>query len=92
MKSKTASQAIRLEDIPNVGPRIADDFRFLGLREPKELKGQDPIKLYEKLNRKSGQKHDPCVLDTFMAAVDFMNGGKPKPWWAFTARRKKTWP
>ena len=89
MKAKTASQASKLEDIPNIGPRIADDFRFLGIREPAQLKGKDPLKLYQQLNRKSGQIHDPCVLDTFMAAIDFMNGGKPKPWWEFTVKRKK---
>lgn len=89
MKAKTASQATKFEHIPNVGPRIANDFYTLGLREPQDLKGKDPLKLYEQLNRKTGQCHDPCVLDTFMAVVDFMNGGKPKPWWAFTKARKK---
>jgi hypothetical protein len=28
------------------------------------------------------------VLDTFMAAVDFMNGAAAAPWWAYTAQRK----
>jgi hypothetical protein len=28
------------------------------------------------------------VLDTFMAATDFMRGAAPAPWWAYTARRK----
>jgi hypothetical protein len=28
------------------------------------------------------------VLDTFMAATDFMTGAAPKPWWHYTARRK----
>jgi hypothetical protein len=28
------------------------------------------------------------VLDTFMAAVDFMNGVAAAPWWAYTAQRK----
>lgn len=89
MKAKTAAQATRLEQIPNIGPRIAADFRLLGIQAPGDLKGKDPIKLYEALNRKTGQRHDSCVLDTFMAAVDFMNGGRPKPWWKFTAQRKK---
>ena len=92
MKAKTSKTAEKLEQIPNVGPRIADDFRLLGIRTPNELKGQDPLKLYESLNRKTGVRHDPCVLDTFMAAVDFMNGGSVKPWWNFTAKRKKQFP
>src|SRR4051812_42649164 len=92
MKAKIAKDAAKLEDIPNVGPRIADDFRLLGLRAPLDLKGKDPLQLYKALNRKTGTRHDPCVLDTFMAAVDFMNGGKSKPWWDFTAKRKKQFP
>ena len=36
-----------------------------------------------------GRLHDPCVLDTFMAAHDFMNGGFAQPWWHFTEQRKK---
>jgi hypothetical protein len=28
------------------------------------------------------------VLDTFMAAVAFAEGGPPLPWWAFTEARK----
>jgi hypothetical protein len=29
------------------------------------------------------------VLDTFIAACEFMAGGVPRPWWAYTARRKQ---
>jgi hypothetical protein len=28
------------------------------------------------------------VLDTFMAATDFMGGAAPAPWWSYTAQRK----
>jgi hypothetical protein len=28
------------------------------------------------------------VLDTFMAATDFMAGAAPAPWWKYTAQRK----
>ncbi|HSH95895.1 MAG TPA: helix-hairpin-helix domain-containing protein, partial [Roseimicrobium sp.] len=35
-----------------------------------------------------GLRHDPCMLDTFIAAVRFMDGGPKKPWWAFTKERK----
>lgn len=79
----------KLEDIPNVGPSIAGDFRKLGIFYPKDLKGRDPLKLYKALIKKTGVHQDPCVLDTFMSAVDFMKTGKPKKGWLFTARRKK---
>lgn len=87
-KAKTAGEARTLEQIPNVGKAVAADLRRLGIREPADLKGKDGIALYEKLNRVSGVRHDPCMADTLMAAVDFMAGGKPRPWWKFTAKRK----
>lgn len=89
MKTQHAKDAVRLEDIPNIGQSLADDLRSIGIIQPKDLKGKDDIKLYQKLNRITQLRHDPCVADTFLAAVDFMNGGRPKPWWAFTADRKK---
>ena len=78
-----------LEDLPNVGPAVARDLRALGVRVPHELRGRDPYALYDALNRRTGQRHDPCVLDTFIAAVRFANGGPREPWWAFTAERKR---
>ena len=34
------------------------------------------------------QKHDPCVIDIFISAVRYMEGGPPKKWWEFTEERK----
>jgi len=79
-----------LEDIPNVGPSIAGDLRRLGLRAPRELAGRDPYALYDALNRATGTRHDPCLLDTFIAAVRFMEGAPARPWWKYTAERKRT--
>ena len=79
----------RLEDIPNLGPAIAADFRQLGITSPTELAGRDPYAMYDQLCRVTGVRHDPCVLDTFIAAVRYMDGGPKKPWWAFTAERKR---
>jgi hypothetical protein len=89
MKAKKAAEAKRLEDIPNIGKSIANDLRGIGINMPMQLKGNDGLELYHKLNKTTGVPYDPCVADTFMAAVDFMNGGKPKPWWKFTKDRKK---
>jgi hypothetical protein len=88
MKAKKASQAESLEQIPNVGKAVAADLRTIGITEPAQLKGCDGIELYRKLNRVTGVRHDPCMADTLMAAVDFMNGGKARFWWEFTAKRK----
>jgi hypothetical protein len=45
--------------------------------------------MYDDLCRLTGQRHDPCLLDTFIAAVRFMEGGPKKPWWKYTAERKR---
>lgn len=89
MKAKRASDAATLEHIPNVGKAVAQDLRNMGITRPDQLKDKDGLKLYQKLNKVTGVRHDPCMADTLMAAVDFMNGGKPKPWWKFTAKRKQ---
>ena len=78
----------RLDDIPNVGPAIAADLRQLGVTMPSELLGRDPYAMYDDLCRITGQRHDPCLLDTFIAAVRFMGGEPAKPWWKYTAERK----
>ncbi len=78
----------KLTDLPNIGPALAKDLLFIGIESPEELKGKDPRELYNKLCRKSGQRHDPCVLDVFMSVTDFMNGGEPRVWWDYTKERK----
>jgi hypothetical protein len=34
-------------------------------------------------------RHDPCVIDTFLSAVRFMEGAPPQPWWHCTPERKR---
>ncbi len=87
-KAAHASQARKLTDIPNIGVSIAQDLRGLGLYTPADVAAMDPVATYDRLRTPMGQRHDPCVLDTFLAAKDFMNGGAAKPWWHFTAQRK----
>jgi len=80
--------AVRLEQVPNIGPSIAADLRRIGVRTPGDLRGKDPLLLYRKSNKAAGRRQDPCLLDVFMAAVDFMDGKGSAPWHAFTAKRK----
>ncbi len=88
-KSNKERELTRLEDIPNVGPAIAADLRQLGIATPTELPGRDPYAMYDDLCRITGQHHDPCLLDTFIAAVRYMEGEPKKPWWKYTAERKR---
>ena len=88
-KAACADECAALEQLPNVGPAMAGDLRLLGIQHPAELRGRDAFALYRALERATGHRQDPCVLDTFMAIVDFMEGAAPKPWWAYTAERKQ---
>jgi hypothetical protein len=81
-----------LEDIPNVGPSIAADLRQIGIHEPGALVGCEPYDLYRSLCEATGTRQDPCVLDVFISAVRFMEGAPPKPWWHYTAERKRRFP
>jgi len=89
MATRSPRERSALEDLPNVGRAIAADLRALGIRRPSQLKGRNPYALYQRLNRVTGTRHDPCVLDTFIAAVRFVDGGPAKPWWAYTTERKR---
>ena len=88
MKKKREKLA-HLEDMPNIGPSIAANLRQLGITTPAELLGRDPYAMYDDLCRLTCQRHDPCLLDTFIAAVRFMDGESKKPWWKYTAERKR---
>lgn len=88
LKARTADECERLEQLPNIGPSLAADLRLLGVQHPRDLAAKDAFVLYQSLCAKTGKRQDPCVLDTFMAATDFMRGAEAKPWWNYTAQRK----
>lgn len=87
--AKGGREIAHLEEIPNIGPSIAADLRRLGITTPAELPGRDPYAMYDELCRITGQRHDPCLLDTFIVAVRYMEGAPKKPWWKYTAERKR---
>lgn len=88
-KAASPADCCTLEQLPNIGPALAADLRRLGIRQPDELRTRDAFQLYQALCSATGRRQDPCVLDTFMAATDFMRGAAPAPWWHYTARRKQ---
>ena len=88
-KAASAAECEALEQLPNIGPSLAGDLRQIGIEHPRDLRGKDAFVLYQKLCAATGQRQDPCVLDTFMAATDFMRGAAPAPWWTYTAQRRQ---
>jgi hypothetical protein len=76
-----------LTKIPNVGPKVAAKLRRLGIESPDDLRGRDGEDLFERLCAMDGRRHDPCLLDTFNAAVDFAGGAPARPWWEYSRER-----
>lgn len=91
-KATHARLATVLEAIPNVGASIARDLRSIGIEQPQDLIGRNPHSLYQALCDLTRSRQDPCVLDTFISAVRFMEGAPARPWWSYTAERKRKFP
>ena len=87
-KARHIDEAKRFEDLPNIGKAMAKDFARLGIESPLELAGCDPDEMYRRIGELDGMRHDPCVLDTYRAVVDFAKGGPSRPWWDYTPLRK----
>jgi len=81
-----------LKDLISVGPAMLRDFELLKVRSVAQLARQDPQKMYAKLQRLTGTRQDPCVLDTFHAAVaQARNPRLPAhqcQWWYWSRKRK----
>jgi Pathogenicity locus len=77
-----------LTSIPNVGPAVAGKLRRLGIGDAADLRGRDPHQLFERLCALDRRRHDPCLLDTFVAVVSYAEGAPARPWWEFSRERK----
>jgi hypothetical protein len=92
-KRERTQAARQLGDLISIGPAMLRDFELLGIRSVAKLAQQDPQRMYRKLERVAGQPQDPCVLDTFCAAVaQARNPRLPAEqceWWYWSRRRKK---
>ncbi len=79
----------RLQKIPNVGPRMAEDLFKLGIATLRDAAGRDPGEMYHELCALDAKRQDPCVRDVFAAVVTYAEGGPARPWWEFTPQRKE---
>lgn len=82
------NDVLTLTDIPNIGKAMLRDLQSLGIHTPTQLVGKDPLALYWQLCDLTGHRQDPCVLDTFISAVRYMEGAPARKWWEYTAERK----
>ena len=89
MKNPDRATVSKLEDLPNIGPAIAQNLRQLGIKHPQQLLGKDGYTMHEELCKRTHKDHDPCVIDVFLAVINFMEGGGPAPWYHFTKERKE---
>jgi hypothetical protein len=82
----------KLEDLVSVGPAMRADFELLGVHTVAELARHEPQELYDALCRKTKTRQDPCVLDTFHAAVAQARDPELPPekcvWWYWSRVRK----
>jgi len=81
-----------LRDLAGIGRAMLLDFERLGVSSVDDLARRDPDLLYRQLEQASGQRQDPCVLDTFRCAVaqarDPQLPAEQRNWWWWSRERK----
>lgn len=73
------------QEVPGVGKSIAQDLWNIGLRSVDELKGRDPVSLYEQMCAYQGEHVDRCMLYVLRCAVYYASHEQHEPdllkWW-----------
>ena len=79
-----------LEQIPGVGPKMAQELRNIGISSINDLKGQDAEVLYDKLCRFKASPVDRCALYVFRCAKYYAENTEHDPdllkWWNWKDR------
>lgn len=74
-----------LMGIPGVGVKTAKDLWGMDIRKPTDLRGRDPVELYETLCSREGSAVDRCMLYVFRCAVYYVSNERHDPellkWW-----------
>ena len=84
MKSPDRNTVSKMTDLPNIGKAISADLERIGLTHPKQLIGKDAYELHKLLCAELGRKADYCIIDAFLSAIAYMQGGE-----AYEAKRDK---
>lgn len=84
-KTRRSSTTEELQNIPGVGPSIAQDLNDLGYRRVAQLRGADPEQMYRKLCTLRGEHIDRCMLYVLRCAVYYASNSVHDPerlkWW-----------
>ena len=82
----------KLGQLVSIGPAMLRDFELLGIHSVAQLARRNPQRMYQDLCRITGTRQDPCVLDTFSAAVAQARDPLLPPdqcqWWYWSRKRK----
>ena len=89
VKMSTAER--KLKDLHGIGKKMLLDLALLGVKSVSDLARCDGHALYKALEKKTGARQGPCVLDTFRCAVaqarDRQLPGDQCNWWWWSRRR-----
>jgi predicted flap endonuclease-1-like 5' DNA nuclease len=88
LPSKQSTHTDELLQLRNIGKAMRHDFELLGIRTCKQLAKCDADELYARIQTLTGTRHDPCVWDTYAAAIHQAKTGEARAWWEFTKMRK----
>ena len=87
-RKKNPPQTLQLEDLRNIGAAMLGDFALLNIKSVKQLARCNADRLYARIQALTHTRHDPCVWDTYAAAIHQAKTGEALPWWEFTKVRK----
>jgi len=73
----------------NLGPATLGYLAELGVTSVATLARQDADELYVRLQAQRHAPFDPCLHDTFAAVIHEARTGEKRPWFTFTAERKR---
>jgi len=81
-----------LLDLAGIEQAMLRDFDLLGIKSIQDLAHRGGLELYLELQRLSGTRHDPSVLDVFRCAIAQAQNPnfplKQRDWWHWSRLRK----
>jgi hypothetical protein len=88
-RAREINALIEFQSIPSLGINFATELIQQGYYSLEQLKGRDPVELFNAFERHVGAWADPCVEDSYRLLTYYIkHGDTGKSWWHFTAERK----